>query len=202
MKRYFKLYNYQNKFLGLLSSIFQRKITKYENKSLADVKFSSEYSPIFIVGSPRTGSTIVFEKLTNELDVLYPNNLSWKFYKNFFFSFLLSKKLFNNKAHNCFDSDHGGTLGCGWNAPSECGTFWRKWIDIDNKNFYDFDSLTQKQKNEIKEDIYSVINYFDKPILFKNLVTGQMMRVLSQIFPNAKFINTKRLYSNQKQKKI
>jgi LPS sulfotransferase NodH len=159
---------------------------------IANLKFSSDYSPVFIVGSPRTGSTILFEKLTNELDILYPNNLSWKFYKNFFFSFLLSKKLYKNKAHNCFDSDHGGTLGCGWNAPSECGTFWRKWIDIDTKNFYDANDLSNKQKEEIKKDILNVINYFNKPILFKNLVTGQMMRLLLDIFPDAKFIFVKR----------
>lgn len=192
MKRYFKLYNYQNKFLGLLINIFQKKIAKDESKVITNLQFTSTYSPIFIVGSPRTGSTILFEKLTNELDVLYPNNLSWKFYKNFFFSFLLSKKLYNDKAHNCFDSDHGGTLGCGWNAPSECGTFWRKWIDIDNKNFYDKNDLSKEQKNEIKQDILNVINYFDKPILFKNLVNGQMIRLLLDIFPNAKFIFVKR----------
>jgi hypothetical protein len=192
IKRYFKLYNYQNKFLGLLSTIFQKKLTKYENKVLEDVKFSSDYSPIFIVGAPRTGSTILFEKLTNELDILYPNNLSWKFYNNFLFSFILSNKIYKNKAHNCFDSVHGGTLGCGWNAPSECGTFWRKWIDIDNKIFYDKDDLTKEEKDDIKKDILSVINYFDKPLLFKNLVNGQMIRLLLDIFPNAKFIFVKR----------
>jgi len=192
MKRYFKMYNYQNKFLGILGKLFQKKIDRYENKAMNNIKSYSKYSPIFIVGAPRTGSTILFEKLTNELDLLYPNNLSWRFYNNFLFSFLLSKRFYNNKAHNCFDSDHGGTLGCGWNAPSECGTFWRKWIDIDNKNFYDKDDLTKQEKDEIKQDVLSVINKFDKPILFKNLINGQMIRLLLDIFPNAKFIFVKR----------
>jgi hypothetical protein len=192
MKKYFKLYNYQNKLLEYLAKLLTAAISKFENRINNSNDKKSQYEPIFIVGSPRTGSTILYELLTNEMDILYPNNFSWRFYRNFLFSFIFSNKIFKNKAHNCFDSKHGDTLNCGWDAPSECGTFWRKWIDIDNKNFYDFDSLTQKQKNEIKEDIYSVINYFDKPILFKNLVTGQMMRVLSQIFPNAKFIFVKR----------
>lgn len=192
MQKYLKPYNYQNKLLGLVSSFFSKQIFKYEKKILKNLQFNSNCEPIFIIGAPRTGSTILFEKLTNELEILYPNNLSWKFYRNFLFSFILSKKVYKDKPHNCFDSDHGATLGCGWNAPSECGTFWRKWIDIDNKNFYDKDDLTDMQKKEIKNDIFNTINYFDKPILFKNLVNGQMIRVLIDIFPNAKFIFVKR----------
>jgi len=193
ISKYFIFRNYQNRFLDLLSNRFYNFIKKYEdNISNSLVSRREEYAPIFIIGSPRTGSTIVFEHLSNELNILYTNNLTWKFYKNFLFSFILSDKIYKNRPHNCFESNHGATLSCGWNAPSECGTFWRRWIDVDNKNFYDADDLNDTQKNEIKNEIERVIKYFDKPILFKNLINGQMIRVLIDIFPNAKFIFVKR----------
>ena len=44
----------------------------------------------------------------------------------------------------------------------------------------------------IKKEITTVINYFKKPIFFKNLNAGQRLRMLYKIFPNAKFIYIKR----------
>jgi hypothetical protein len=53
--------------------------------------------------------------------------------------------------------------------------------------------------NEIKNEITTVINHFDKPLLFKNLNAGQRLRLITRIFPNAKFIFIKRdpLYTAQ-----
>lgn len=192
MKKYFKLYNYQNRLLSFLASFLYPLLEKYEKKVKKDIVKHDKYAPIFIIGAPRTGSTILFETLTNELDVLYPNNLSWKFHNNFLFSFILSQKIYKNQAHNCFNSENGSTVGCGWNAPSECGTFWRRWIDIDNKNFYDVNDLTFEQKQQIKEEVLTPMDLFQKPMVFKNLVNGQMIRVLIDIFPNAKFIFVQR----------
>ncbi|AXH09209.1 hypothetical protein CP960_01745 [Malaciobacter halophilus] len=161
-----------------------RFIKKYLLKPL-------KYQPVFIIGAPRTGSTILYQVITNQLDILYVNNLVCKFYKNLFFGFWLSDKLFKQKAHDCFKSDHGDTSTCGLNSPSECGGFWYKWLR-DDKHFIDYDEITDEIVHQIRDELTAVINYFDKPLIFKNLNAGQRMRLLHKCFPEAKFIFIKR----------
>lgn len=171
--------------LSPVIAIWEKKyIDKYANQPL-------KHQPIFIVGAPRTGSTILYQTLTNQLDVLYVDNLVCRFSKNFFFGFWLSNKLFKQKAHNCFKSDHGDTSKCGLRAPNECGKYWYRWLPSD-KHFIDYNDLTGNMIKEIREEITTAINFFDKPLLFKNLNAGQRVRLLHKCFPEAKFIFIKR----------
>ena len=55
-------------FLSLFSKIF---LAKNYNKN---IKLSDDLAPIFIIGAPRTGSTILYQGLTNQADVLYIDN--------------------------------------------------------------------------------------------------------------------------------
>lgn len=150
-----------------------------------------KHQPVFIIGAPRTGSTILYQAITNQLDVLYIDNLVCKFYRNLFFGFWLSNKLFKQRAHNCFKSDHGDTSKYGLRAPSECGQFWYRWLPR-NRHFIDYDDINEKMVEEIRREITTIINYFNKPIIFKNLNAGQRLRLLKKCFPNAKFIFIRR----------
>lgn len=179
---------FSNKAYSLLSPVIalweKKYIDKYANQSL-------KHQPVFIIGAPRTGSTILYQTLTNQLDVLYVDNLVCKFSKNLFFGFWLSNKLFRQKAHNCFNSNHGDTSKCGLRAPNECGKYWYRWLPSD-KHFIDYDDVTDEMVKEIRAEITTVINFFDKPLLFKNLNAGQRVRLLHKCFPEAKFIFIKR----------
>jgi hypothetical protein len=177
-----------NKFMKLISPI----IKSWENKYIK--KYTNEplkHQPVFIIGAPRTGSTILYQTITNQLDVLYVDNLTCRFNKNFFFGFWLSNKLFKQKAHNCFKSNHGNTSKCGLHAPSECGEFWYRWLPTD-RHFIDYEDINDDMVEQVRKEITTVINYFDKPLVFKNLNAGQRLRLLQKCFPDAKFIFSKR----------
>lgn len=143
------------------------------------------HQPIFIIGAPRTGSTILYQAITNLYDVLYIDNLVCMFHRNLFFGFWLSSKLYGKTPHNNFKSFHGRTKG--YHSPSECGQFWYRWLPKD-RHFIDYDDITPKMVEEIRREITAVINYFDKPLIFKNLNAGQRLRLLYRCFPDAKFI--------------
>jgi len=192
MTKYLNPKNYINFLVNKILSVFSLIIKKWENIYIK--KYANQplkYQPVFIIGAPRTGSTILYQTLTNQLDVLYVDNLICKFHKNLFFGFWLSDKLFKQRAHNCFKSNHGNTATCGLHAPSECGSFWYRWLRKD-RHFIDYDDFTDKTVQEIREEITAVINYFDKPLVFKNLNAGQRFRLLQKCFPDAKFIFAKR----------
>jgi hypothetical protein len=45
---------------------------------------------------------------------------------------------------------------------------------------------------QIRNEINAIINYFNKPVIFKNLNAGQRLRLIKKCFPDAKFIYIKR----------
>jgi len=154
--------------------------------------------PVFIIGAPRTGSTILYQILTNTFDVLYINNLVCKLYRNLHFGFWLSNIIFHKKPHNCFISEYGDSVNCGYNAPCECGEFWYRWLPK-NKHFIAKGEIQKESIKEIRNNIFSVINKYDKPLIFKNMNAGQRLGLISEIAPNAKIIFIKRnpLYTAQ-----
>lgn len=192
MKKYFILSNYKNYFLAKFFSFISPILKIWEKKYIkqfADMPL--KHQPIFIIGAPRTGSTILYQTITNQFDVLYIDNLVSKFYRNLFFGFWLSNKIFKQKAHNCFKSEFGDTAQYGLRAPSECGEFWYRWLPKD-RHFIDYEDFDDDMVKEIRSEISAAINFFDKPIVFKNLNAGQRLRLIKACFPNAKFIFIKR----------
>jgi hypothetical protein len=171
--------------IQLFSKIIERPLTKkFSNKKL-------KKQPVFIIGAPRTGSTIIYQILTNQFNVLYFDNLVCLFNKIPFIGFILSNLVFKNCAHNCFKSHHGDTQKYGWHAPSECGAFWYRWLPKD-RHFVDYSDINKLMVKQIRTEINAIINYFDKPLVFKNLNAGQRLRLIKKCFPDAKFIYIKR----------
>ena len=92
MYKYINIKNYINFAVNKLISLSSPIIRKFENRYIK--KYSNKplkHQPVFIIGAPRTGSTILYQTLTNELDILYINNLTCKFNKNIFFWFLVEQ---------------------------------------------------------------------------------------------------------------
>jgi hypothetical protein len=168
-----------NKFVSRFI-INKDEIQKYSCQQLA-------YDPIFIVGAPRTGSTVLYQLITNAFDVLYIDNLAAKWYMNLYYGFHKSIKRFGHTGHNCFDSDFGDTKSGGLHAPAECGEFWYQWLPR-HKHFIDSNEVSDSSLEEIRQVITAVINRFNRPLIFKNLNAGQRMKMIKEIFPNAKFI--------------
>lgn len=164
-------------------------ISYAEAKIFNKFNYKSKNYPIFIIGSPRSGSTVLYQILTHTLDCLYIDNLIYAFFNNLPFGFWLSNKLFKNSSHNSFDSEFGNTKKM--HSPSECGGFWYRWFPRD-RDFINCDEFLMSSMEEIRYNLYVIMNKYEKNIIFKNLNAGQRIRVLHKIFPDAKFIFIRR----------
>lgn len=165
--------------------IFELPFIKYYgNKPL-------KHQPVFIIGAPRTGSTILYQAITNVYDVAYIDNLAGKLYSNIFFGMWLSNKKYGNCCHNNFLAEFGTTSNYGAHAPSESGEFWYRWLPKD-RHFIDSNDLSDNKIEEIRQEITAVSNYQNKPLVFKNLNAGQRLRMLVRAFPEARFIFVRR----------
>lgn len=147
--------------------------------------------PIFIVGAPRTGSTLLYQLITNSNEVLYINNFINLFHRNLPSGFLLDELLFKNEPHNSFSSDLGNTLKNGWRAPSESGNFWYKWLDKAN-NYSSNNNLPEKKVAKLRSLFNGIMNRYDKPLVFKNLNNSQRLPLIHKIDQKSKIIWIKR----------
>ncbi|KFN48874.1 sulfotransferase family protein [Arenimonas composti] len=146
---------------------------------------------VFIIGAPRTGSTILYQALTNDLDVLYIDNLVCRWHRNLLHGFALSRARFGDRPHDNFKAELGNTSAYGDHAPSECGDFWYRWLDRD-EHFVDDDQATPAIVTAIRRELTAVVNRFDRPLMFKNLNAGQRLRLILKAFPDARLIHVVR----------
>ena len=166
-------------------------------KSLASAKEMAQ--PVFILGVPRSGTTVTYQLITNYFDVLYPDNLVHLCRENPYVGFWLSNTFFGDAAHNCFQSNRGNTLACGLHAPNQAPIFWHRYIHDLAVRTNDLNVITEQAKNAVYNSVFSVINRYKKPLVMKGAAVGNNLNIFLNIFPRAKFIQFKRdpLYNAQ-----
>lgn len=179
----------------LLTPLERQLMGKYSGGS--DPK-DDELQPVFIIGAPRSGSTALYQALTECLDLLYIDNLAALFYRNIYWGMWLSRTVFRRRNHGCFLSQQGSTVHCGLHAPAECGDFWYRWLPR-QPHYIPKGYVADRSLQEMSRNIFGIIRRFRLPLLFKNLNAGQRLGMISQIAPNAKFIFIRRdpLYTAQ-----
>lgn len=196
--------------LAALALLTHTLLSLYEKQALRQTgELPPHLQPLFIAAAPRTGSTLLYQALTNSLDVLYPDNLSQHFYRNFYTGMCLSHSFFGSKPHNCFESEHGQTYPHGLHAPADLAGFWYRWFPYE-EDFLEPEDITEKAKSALQDNISALSAQFNKPFIFKNQHHSQRLRLLRDIFPDMKVIFLKRqpvdtilsLYRARQKKKV
>ena len=85
---------------------------------------------VYIVGVPRSGTTLLSQMLCGYLPVGYINNLIARFWLKPSVGIRLSKTVLGEEArrHITLRSTHGTTEGA--SSPHEFGYFWRHWLQL------------------------------------------------------------------------
>lgn len=169
------------KYGSLLVKPFERKcIRKYG-------KLDPGRGPVFILGLPRSGSTFLYQVLTDMFDVIYIDNLMTLGREILYLSSRLSHFFYQDKPHYNYASSFGDTLEGGLHAPSEAGSLWYRWIP-ENRIYVDESGLSQDQKNRMILNIHALMNRYRKTLVIKNLYFSTRIRLIRSLFPEAKFL--------------
>jgi len=153
-----------------------------------------ELQPIFIVGSPRTGSTLLFELLISLYRTAYLTNLSSLLFK----SPALATKLQNSLGlfHRFSGQSEYGFIP-GLTAPSEAGVLFRHWFG-DEKHTSE---KTTKLVNTliVRMTVRAISDTMRGPFISKNLNNSVRLTRINQVFPNAMYLFMRRdpLYTAQ-----
>ncbi len=175
-----------------LAIIFKPLLSLIDGRLLSNHSQEEPLSqPIFIIGAPRTGSTLLYQIITNTFEVSYIDNLTHILFRNILTGFTLSYFFFRKKAHNNFKSSLGETHQYGLHAPSECGEFWYQWIES-GISYVPSDYQYKRNVFEIKSIFNCIINTFKRPLVIKNNNISLRLNLIRKIYPDAKFVWIKR----------
>jgi hypothetical protein len=132
----------------------------------------------FIIGVPRSGTTIVYQCLTQTLNVCYPNQICTLLPQAPIIALKLAN-FFSKNPHNCFESILGHSIGRGLLGPDEWETF--------------FDSYIFPLNNEIRyKRLQNIAYHQNQPLMVKALNASLNIIDIYRAIPNAKFIWVKR----------
>lgn len=146
--------------------------------------------PIFIIGAPRSGSTLLYQLLVTCWDVSYFNNFEAIMPRNIAVLSFLSRVMgLDGYRGRRYASVHGHTAGL--DGPAECGSLWYRWFPVDH-HAVEFEEVGPDDQREMRRVLQTVTRIKSRPIVVKNLNCGQRLRVLSKVFPNAIYLFCRR----------
>lgn len=172
---------------GILHGIILNRMNNRVMRGIEDSIVSPSYAPVFIIGVPRSGTTILYQMITNEFMVAYINNFMHGLYRIPALASRLSLGLFGTKAHNSFTSNLGDTSSSGWLAPSECGDFWYQYLDREDVHVQP-ENISRELKKQLRENLMSISVTQGMPLVLKNNFNTTRLRLIAEVFPEAKII--------------
>ena len=185
-------------FLGELNQNF----SIIEKKKV--VNFIKPKKPVvFIIGSPRSGTTMMMQYLANSGAFGYPSNFISRFYEAPYWGAQIQKLIFDPKYNFnnelidiipkiTFNSYLGKTKG--FLAPNEFWYFWRRFFKF-NKNINHLNNIELKKvdKTFLLKELAGMETAFCRPMVFKGMMLNWHLDYLMDILKeNVVFVYIKR----------
>jgi hypothetical protein len=154
-----------------------------------NLKKSQEFPIIYVVGLPRSGTTLLSQLISRYLPVGYINNLIARFWLNPTVGIRLSQAVLGDTRERIiFKSTHGVTEDP-W-GPHEFGYFWRHWLRLDESKTHKLspEVLGKIDSHGLRSILEEMTSAFDAPMVFKNVICGLQASFLTRIYPNSVFV--------------
>lgn len=150
-----------------------------------DLKYLDMFPPVFLIGSPRSGTTVLYQLLCKHLQFGYINN----FVSNWPKAPLTATKLYKYFSKNSNPIDLKSKFGRSnlMSGPSEYGEFWYRWFERSHKL-----KLNNNIINKLRIEISGLTKIHNRPLIFKNVVHSMRILELKKVFQKSVFIVLKR----------
>ncbi len=175
-----------------MRKIFSNFINKslYENEVKNSHLFnpkefvSNRNGPIFIIGAPRSGSTLLYQLLISKYNFSFFTNLHEKFKNNPAFAEKIITFLPLRRKSN-FKSTYGNVKGI--LSPSEAGEYWYRFFPR-SPQYTNLSGIEMDKAIEMQQSIDKLQNQTKKPLIIKNLPIAVRLEPVVKYFPNSIFI--------------
>jgi hypothetical protein len=155
----------------------------------------AELPVLYIVGVPRSGTTLLSQLLSRHFDVGYIDNLIARFWMRPSVGIRLSDAVLGRDRRSMitFASRFGSTEPAA--GPHEFGYFWRRWLNLDQAATHHLgaDALGRLDFDGFRRALHSeILEPFGSATVFKNVICGFQAEWLTRAHPRSLFIHIKR----------
>lgn len=160
------------------------------------------YPVILIVGSPRSGTTLLLQWLASLGEFSYPSNLMSRFYAAPYVGARIQQLLTDERyrfrdefaelatAQVDFRSSLGKTHGI--LGPNEFWYFWRRFFRFGDLDYLDETALAQADAVAFAAELAAIESAFGKPFAMKAMIVNSNLRYIARILERAIFVYVRR----------
>lgn len=181
-------------FLATLNDVLAHASIPFPNQ---EGSLSADGKPIiYVVGAPRSGTTLAHQLLATCLPVGYVDNIVARFWRAPAVGLNLSRILLGGERHKMIVYRSRLGVSEGLAGPHEFGYFWTHWMHYNAAMSH---RLSEEESSNV--DVAGLSRVFHEEILggqqeqgflFKNLACGFQAQMLSDVHPNSLFIHLQR----------
>lgn len=142
---------------------------------------------VFILGPPRSGTTLLYEVLVRRYEFAFISNLAHRLYRTPVAASRLGRRVIRSWSGS-FESRHGHIAG--WGAPSEGGWVWNRWFP--QEHYLDAAAAGGLPVETIRRTVHAMAAVLAAPFLNKNVMHSVHMRLLDVLFPDCRFLRVSR----------
>lgn len=143
---------------------------------------------VFILGAPRSGTSLFYELLVTRYRFAYFSNLAHRFWKVPVAISRLGRGTIERR-QPIFNSQYGHIAG--WTAPNEGGWIWRRWLgDGDWQDETALSDVTGLADMQATLNALSAV--LGAPFVNKNVMHSNRIRLLDAAFPGCLFLEVRR----------
>jgi LPS sulfotransferase NodH len=162
---------------------------------VGDAEGAAAMPIVYIVGVPRSGTTLLHQLAAGHLDVGYVDNVAARFWLRPSVGLAVSRAVqqADDIRRLALVSTHGGTEGSA--GPHEFGYFWRHWLPLDRSASHHLDATLQAEVdvdglgNTLRGELLA---YAQRPFVFKNVICGFHASLLTRAHAPSLFVHVTR----------
>jgi hypothetical protein len=147
-----------------------------------------DHAPIFVLGAPRSGTTLAYQLLVEGLDLGWLGN-EHAARPTAVVEVERAAPPRADRLGSDFDSEHGSTTG-DW-GPSEAGEYWYRAFPRDRHQQGAGDA-TERRCAEVAAMVRAFADASGGPVVFKNTLNSLRVPVLARALPEARFVLVER----------
>lgn len=147
---------------------------------------------VFVVGIPRSGSTLLAQLVAESGLLGYCSNLVARFWRNPAFGARVQRVLAPMLPDDSmtYRSHRGRTER--WYEPHEFGYFWERFFPFDDHHELAEGEESEVDWDQLRREIAGLEAELQRPMLFKNLLLSMVVGALADALPGAKFVEIRR----------
>lgn len=152
-------------------------------------EFLTQFPPIFVVGAPRSGTTVLYQLLCKHFNLRYIPNFVSMWYRLPIVASHLFEIFYKDEFEIQLSSSFGVTRKL--SGPSEFAEFWYRWFPRNPQSATKI-ILSDSQICDMRGEIAGISKLYSVPLVFKNVVNSVRLIPIGTLLPSAVFLEISR----------